>query len=70
MEMTQVESSNIAAVGYDEEEKELQIEFNNGKIYAYKDVPIELFNGLVVAKSVGKYFHANIRNGGFEYAEV
>ena len=70
MEMIPVESSNIAAVGYDGEEKELRIEFNSGKTYAYQDVPSELFDGIMEAKSVGKYFHANIRNGGFGYAEV
>lgn len=70
MEMIQVESSNIAAIGYDEESDTLYIEFNSGKTYTYQDVPIELFNGLEMAESVGGYFHANIRNAGFEYAEV
>ncbi len=70
MEMTPVESSNIAAVGYNEEDKELHIEFNSGKTYAYQDVPEDIAKGLVEAESVGKYFHANIRNGGFGYAEI
>ncbi len=70
MEMIQVESSNIAAVGYNEETKELHIEFNSGKTYSYQDVPKEIAVNLVKADSVGKYFHAHIRNAGYEYAEL
>jgi len=70
MKMTNVESSNIAAVGYDEETKELRIEFNSGKTYSYQDVPKELATDLLYADSVGRYFHAHIRNAGFEYAQV
>ena len=70
MDMIIVESSNIAAVGYDLETKELHVEFNSGKTYAYQDVPEETANNFVKAESVGKYFHAYIRNGGFSFAEV
>jgi len=70
MEMQKVESSNIAAVGFNMEDKKLYIAFNSGKTYSYTDVPYELYEGLLAADSVGQYFHANIRNAGFEYAEV
>ncbi len=62
MERTPVSSSNIASVGYDAGTSTLQIEFNNGTIYDYYDVPEHTYTDLIDASSVGSFFHANIRN--------
>lgn len=62
MERIPVSSSNIASVGYDSETSTLQIEFNNGSIYDYYDVPEDIYTALINAGSVGSFFHANIRN--------
>ena len=64
-----VESSNIEAVGYDQEEQELIIEFKSGRTYIYFDVPFDVYTGLMDAESKGKYFHKNIRNI-YEYQEL
>lgn len=58
-----VESSNIAAIGYDAESKTLQVDFTSGKRYQYQNVPPETFAEFQAANSVGKYFAANIRPG-------
>lgn len=63
MKRTPVKSSNIRAVGYDKLAKVLEIEFNHGGIYFYKDVPENAAKALVAASSVGKFFRANILNG-------
>ncbi|MBA7540511.1 hypothetical protein ES705_32810 [subsurface metagenome] len=39
MKRKQVESSNLASVGYDADKKILEIEFNHGGVYQYFNVP-------------------------------
>lgn len=69
MERTPVSSSNIASVGYEPDTSTLQVEFNNGTIYDYYDVPEETYTALIGAGSVGSFFHANIRNT-FSFQQV
>jgi len=59
MLQTTVESSNIERVGWNCET--LFIGFKNGSSYSYADVPLDTYNQLVEAPSVGKEFHASIR---------
>jgi hypothetical protein len=59
--MQPVKSSNIKAIGYDEESKTLQIQFKNGRAYQYKDVPLDTFEAFQHADSVGKYYFARIQ---------
>lgn len=61
MNRTPVSSSNIASVGYDEDKRLLEIEFNTGAVYQYDDVPKNVFDGLMNAPSVGSYFNAEIK---------
>ena len=60
MKRTKVESSNIASVGYDG--SILEIEFNSGAIYQYENVPIRVYDVMMKADSVGKYFNAHIKS--------
>lgn len=62
MERVSVSSSNIASVGYDKEEQTLEVEFNSGAVYQYFQVPVNVYEGLISASSVGKYFNANVRD--------
>ncbi len=55
MEMIPVSSSNIAAVGYDESQSILVIEFLNGRAYEYYGVPQYVFDELLNAGSKGSY---------------
>jgi hypothetical protein len=64
-----VSSSNVATVGYDSETQTLQIEFNNGGVYQYFDVPQDIYEALISADSVGKILNAQIK-GYFRYARV
>ncbi|WP_375580681.1 KTSC domain-containing protein [Marivirga tractuosa] len=61
-----VDSSNIASVGYDAENKILEIEFHYGAIYQFNDVPKEVFEGLISASSVGSYYMNEVKSK-FEY---
>lgn len=68
IEMIPVESSNIKAVGYDEENKVLKVEFLNGGVYIYTNVePYHFKNITTNVKSVGKYFIENIRKNADKY---
>mgnify|MGYP001596766124 CR=1 FL=1 len=63
MEMKRCESSsNIAAHGYDAATKELRVEFKNGGLYRYADVPVDVAYEFMNAESVGRHFHAHIRH--------
>lgn len=60
MEMQYVESSNLKAIGYDQENAILEIEFKDGSAYEYYDVPQYEYDGFMSAGSKGKYAYANI----------
>ena len=57
-----IDSSCIDHIDYDSETLDMSIGFKQGNIYAYKNVPNSVFEGLMNAKSKGKYFHENIKN--------
>jgi len=62
MQMTPVTSSNIAAVGYDRTSRTLEVEFHNGTRYQYDDVDEDVYQDLMGAESVGKFFNANVKD--------
>ena len=70
MERQYVSSSNIASIGFDPDNMILEVEFLNGTVYQYYDVPQSIYDGLMAADSHGKYFAAYIKKGGFRYAQV
>jgi len=57
-----VGSSNLASIGYDEDTEILEIEFLNGSVYEYKNIPIGIYNQLMGAGSQGSFFNHEIRN--------
>ncbi len=61
-EMISVTSSNILAVGYDKETTTLYITFKSNKTYLYDRVPASVYEELMAADSVGKYFNQFIKN--------
>jgi hypothetical protein len=60
MGLKEVTSSFINAVGFDYDKNELTIQFKSGETYIYENVPRFVYDGLVGAASVGKYFKSNI----------
>ncbi len=60
MEMIPVSSSNIASIGYEENQNTLVIEFNNGRAYEYYGVPSYVFDEFLNAGSKGQYANQNI----------
>ena len=62
MNRASVSSTSLRSVGYDTEQKMLEIEFQNGRVYQYFRVPAKVLKGLTEAPSLGSFFNAAIRN--------
>ncbi len=57
----EVESSNIDAIGYNEENQELHIRFKSSAEYVYTDVPASVYQGFLDADSKGRYLNTVIK---------
>lgn len=69
VERTPVSSSNVHSVGYDDKTRTLAIEFKNGGgVYHYHDVPKDVHEGIMSAKSVGSYIHTNVK-GAYKHSK-
>jgi hypothetical protein len=64
-----VDSSAVAAVGYDAAEHMLEVEFVSGEVYRYFKVPESIYRAFRKADSKGTFFQDRIR-GHFPYARV
>jgi KTSC domain len=51
-----VDSSAFLAAGYDESTQTLEVEFHDGDIYHYYEVPPVVYRDLLKASSSGQYF--------------
>lgn len=60
--MTQVQSSNVEAIGYDADQSELYVRFASGDTYIYLTVDPSLYEGLLSAASVGRYLNDNVKS--------
>ena len=71
IQMQEVQSSNIAAAGYDAPSSTLAVKFTGGsdKTYHYLGVPPEIGKGMLEAESVGRFFAKEVR-GVFEHQVV
>ena len=56
-----VQSSAIAKVGYSKRRHILEIEFVNGAIYRYFDIPVSVHRDLMSAESKARFYDSNIR---------
>ena len=65
-----VESSDLVSIGYEPDSRVLEIEFANGSVYQYFNVPAQVHSALMAAGSHGKYFQAHIRNGGYAFTKL
>lgn len=69
MEWRSVSSSTISRVGYDASSMTMTIEFMNGGIYEYYDIPQSLVQDLLAAPSPGQFLAQNVK-GQYRYARV
>lgn len=57
-----VESSALATVGYSKKLRALEIEFRNGSVYRYLEVPSDVYEALLNARSKARFYDENIRH--------
>jgi len=60
MDRKKVSSSSIRAVGYDERNRLLEVEFNDGRVNQYSGVSAEVHRRLISAPSIVSYFRDNV----------
>lgn len=56
-----VQSTAIAKVGYSKRRHILEIEFVNGAVYRYFDVPVSVYRELMSAESKARFYDSNIK---------
>ena len=69
MELRKVTSSILEAVGYDEVDQAMVVQFKDGMFYKFENVPFSIYRKMLQARSVGKYFSAVIRDK-FAYTKI
>jgi hypothetical protein len=67
--INEIQSSNIRKTEFDTESKELVVEFNNGLIYSYEDVPHQIYTQFRMSESQGKFFSTKISKT-FKYKKI
>lgn len=58
---SRVHSTAIFAVGYSRRLHALEVEFVNGAIYRYLDVPAHIYRDLINATSKARFYDENVR---------
>lgn len=61
-EMVLVSSSNIDAIGYREDIQTLRVQFKNGSLYEYYNLPVIEFENFKNSPSLGSYLNYQIKN--------
>lgn len=61
MERRPVDSTSVASAGYDAAGRVLEVEFRSGGLYAYLDVPPEVFCDLLAAESAGGFVNRVVK---------
>ena len=58
---TELDTNMLAEATYYREEHVLEIEFRNGSVYEYLDVPVSVYRDLKDAMSPDSYYLSNIK---------
>lgn len=61
MEREMVASSTLLSIGYEPESNTLEVEFKNGGLYQYYNVPDAIYQQFMASDSKGKFLHAYIK---------
>lgn len=61
IKLIELKSTNLKAAGHDPATGTLKIQFHNGAVWEYLDVPAKVAGGLLEATSPGKYLNEHIR---------
>lgn len=56
-----LQSSHVSGYDYDEKSRTMRVEFADGSMWDYLDVPKSVADGIVLATSAGTYMHKVIK---------
>lgn len=62
-------SSNVAKIGFDNNNSILEVHFLNGSVYQYFDVPSHVWESFKNADSIGSYLAQHIK-GQYRYSRI
>jgi hypothetical protein len=62
MQRTPLQSRAVLSAGYDPATQELELEFQNGRIYRYREVPAGVYEFLLRSPSKGGYVNRMIQS--------
>jgi hypothetical protein len=63
-------STTLNSIGYDHADRALELEYSNGDIYRYFDVPQETYADFMLAESKAIYLNTIFKTYGFEYRKL
>lgn len=69
MKMTKCESGLLKEHGYEPSTGLMHLRFASGRLFEYSGVPQKVYDDLVAAPSMGKYFNQSIK-GRFESTPI
>ena len=69
MDRAPVTSSAVVSVGYDTVRQILELEFVDGDVYQYYDVPQTTHKALLNAPSIGQFVNTDVK-GRFRYTKL
>lgn len=61
-ELFQQPSTYVEYFGINREKKQIFFQFNNGKCFTFEEVTSNVLQAATAAPSIGKFFHANIKD--------
>ena len=70
MKRIAVTSRSLRALGYDPDQQALEVEFHNGSVYRYEQVPAEVVQELLEADSLGRHFNQVFKAQQYPYRRI
>ena len=70
MNRVAVESSFLAAIGYDSDSSILKVEFQDGDLYQYQNVPTNIYEEFMDAPSKGTYLNTRLKDPKYPHKKI
>lgn len=70
MKRVAVSSRSLRELGYDPDTQALEVQFHNGSLYRYEQVPPEVVQALLQADSLGRYFNQVFKARDYPYQRI
>ena len=70
MARKRVASSHLKSVGYNKDERKLEVEFRDGSVYEYGDIAHQTHTGILKSSSRGRSLSQNVKKAGKPYRRL